>query len=127
MFRELKISYYFQENHRTSLSKFIFCVQSKSLDIKEWQSWKYEDEWCVMCLQYPETMDHFAVCKLYGEESETIWTEINGENTVKQIKVGLYLEIRYKMREKLLSQQEDGQASHSGSTAPGTSVKLILE
>ena len=89
MFRELKISYYFQENHRTSLSKFIFCVQSKSLDIKEWQSWKYEDEWCVMCLQYPETMDHFAVCKLYGEESETIWTEINGENTVKQIEVGL--------------------------------------
>ena len=118
------MSDYLLENQRTSLSKFIFCVRSKTLDIKEWQSWKYEDEWCVMCLQYPETMDHFSVCKKYGEVSETSWNEINGENPRKQIEIGLFLERRYILRERILAEQEDGQASYSGSTAPGTSVEL---
>ena len=127
VFRDLKMCEYLKQNQRTSLSKFIFCIRSKSLDIKEWQSWKYEDEWCVMCLQYPETMDHFSVCKEYGDVLELSWTEINGENTSKQIEIGIFLEKRYKMRQKLIAQQEDGQASHSGSTAPGTSVELVLE
>ena len=80
-----------------------------------------------MCLQYPETMDHFSVCKECGDVLELSWTEINGENTSKQIKIGIFLEKRYKMRQKLIAQQEDGQASYSGSTAPGTSVELVLE
>ena len=82
----------------------------------------------VSCaLQYPETMDHFSVCKEYGDVLELSWTENNEENTSKQMEIGIFLENRYKMRQKLIAKQEDGQASYSGSTATGTSVELVLE
>ena len=58
-FDKLEMSKYLQENKRTSLSKVIFSVRSKTLDVKEWFPWKYDTVNCVACGNYPETIDHF--------------------------------------------------------------------
>ena len=41
-FDELRMSDYLEQNRRTSLSKLIFSIRSKTIDIKEYQPWKYE-------------------------------------------------------------------------------------
>ena len=41
-FEEFKLSSCLEENGRTSLSQTVFSICSKSLDIKEYQPWKYE-------------------------------------------------------------------------------------
>ena len=54
-FDSFKISKYLEENKRTSLSKLIFSLRSKALDIKYWCPWKYVDVNCVACGKFPET------------------------------------------------------------------------
>ena len=41
-----------------------------------------------------------------------------------KLKLVYLLERRNIIRERILTEQEDGQASYSGSTAPGTAVEL---
>ena len=53
-FESLKMSKYLDENKRRSLSKLIFSVRSKTLDIKDWCPWKYVDVNCVACGKFPE-------------------------------------------------------------------------
>ena len=53
MFEKLEMSKYLQENNRTSLSKVIFGVRSKTLDLKDWCPWKYDTVNCVACGNYP--------------------------------------------------------------------------
>ena len=65
-------------------------------------------------------MDHFVICKSYGETLELLWTDIDSECIEKQIEIGRFVQKTHKIRQDLISQQEDGQASTSGSTAPGT-------
>ena len=108
-----------RENKRTSLTIVIFSVRSKTLDIKEWNSWKHQNLFCLQCDEI-ETMDHFVNCQKYGEALDMNWKDINESNTEKQIKIGEFVQKRHKIRESLIIQQEDGQASTSGSTAPGT-------
>jgi hypothetical protein len=54
------MSPYLVSNKRTELSKIIFKIRSQTLDIKQWQPWKYQNDFCVKCEKYTETMDHFV-------------------------------------------------------------------
>ena len=110
---------YINENKQTSLTTLIFSIRSRTLDIKEWSSWKYTDLSCVKCDE-TKTMDHFVSCQHYGEKLGLVWTEIDGDNIQKHIQIGTFVQKRHKIRQDLISQQEDGQASTSGSTVPGT-------
>ena len=64
-FNELKLRNYLDDNRNHSLSKIIFSVRSRTMDIKLWQPWKYFDNLCVLCETKSETMDHFMGCKAY--------------------------------------------------------------
>ena len=68
IFNEFKMSTYLFENKKTSTSKIIFSVRSKTLDIKTWNPWKYTNELCVMCSKASETMDHFISCEKYDDK-----------------------------------------------------------
>ena len=64
----------------TLVSKTTFAVRSKTLNIKEYNPWSYEDSLCVMCQNELETMDHFVTCVEYGENLKFNWKDIYGEN-----------------------------------------------
>ena len=68
MFETLQISGYLETDMRTPLSKLIFNVRSKTLNIKDWCPWNYSDLNCVACGKFPEIIDHFTVCKAYRNE-----------------------------------------------------------
>ena len=107
-----------KENERSGLSKIIFSIRSKTLDIKEFHSWKYENnDMCVKCRKVPETMDHFAVCKEYDTEIEPNWRDIYLDNVVRQKEIGNRIEKMMLIRQSIIKKQEDGQAStDSGSS-----------
>ena len=65
-FKELKTSDYLLDNRNTTLSKVIFSLRSKTLDIKTWQPWKYFDNLCVLCELKEETISHFLNCNVGG-------------------------------------------------------------
>ena len=71
-FSELKMSDYLIQNRNKRLSEVIFSVRSKTLDIKSWQEWKYQDGACVMCNVEVEDIDHFINCNHYEKKSEGI-------------------------------------------------------
>ena len=114
------MSPYLFENLRTSLSKIIFKIRSQTLDIKDWQPWKYQNNLCVKCEKWPETMDHFVNCLDYGDQIDLNWREINQNEIEIQIKIGQFIEKRHRIRQTIIEKQEDGQASDSGSSTPGT-------
>ena len=62
IFETLKMNEYLLNNESRGLSRIIFSVRSQTLDIKEWQPWKYLDNLCVKCEIYAETTDHFVMC-----------------------------------------------------------------
>ena len=119
------MSEYLEENNRTLLSNIIFSIRSRTLDIKNWQPWKYSDLLCVKCELYPETIEHFVKCIVYGNPLDTNWTDILENDVKKQTKVGLFIENRYKMREKIIKQQEDGRTSTLGSICNFHSLQFI--
>ena len=81
MFEELKMSDYLWENKIKYLSQIIFSVRSQTLDWKEWKPWKYEDDLCLKCQVYAETMDHFMVCAEHGKKTELNWKNIFGNKS----------------------------------------------
>jgi hypothetical protein len=94
VFEKLEMSEYLVRNKGTSLSKIIFSVRSKTLDIKEWLPWDYIDNKCVACKKTFETMDHFMTCTSYKNNPYGNWREINGNN-VKNIEIiGIAVEKR---------------------------------
>ena len=111
---------YLTKNVNTSISKIIFGIRSKTFDVKEYNPWRYKDDLCVMCLETTETMEHFTQCKGYGETIDMDWKLIYGNNMEEQVVIGEFIKRRFKMRQEVLQQQEDGLASVLGSTAPGT-------
>ena len=120
IFEDLKISEYLSHIKKSTLSNFIFSIRSQTIDLKELQPWNYKDMLCFKCNLYPETLEHFATCQEYGNPLETDWKAIFEKDGDNQIEVGLFLERRYNKRKQIISQLEDGQASSSGSSAPGT-------
>ena len=118
-FEDMKISKYLELNMRTSLSRLIFSVRSKTIDIKEYQSWKYENDKCVRCHTFTETMSHFVTCSSYLNETCEDWAEIYGLDCYKIVRAGLAIEKRFKERKKTLEKEEVGQCRITDSTAPG--------
>ena len=118
-FYELRMSEYIFENKNTKISQVIFSIRSKTFDIKVWRPWKYSNDLCVKCEKYQETMEHFVTCVEYGKEIEIGWKDILEEDTEKQIAIAQFIDVRYNVRKKILEKQEGGQASDTGSYAPG--------
>ena len=114
-FNELTMSHYLAESKKTELSKIIFSVRSKTLDLKHWLPWLYENDTCIACDKYVETMDHFMSCAAYETQSFVDWKEINGDNTEQIMKIGKVVEKRHTERKKILA----GRAAATDSTAPG--------
>ena len=109
---------YLMENERKSLSTIIFSIRSETLQIKEFHPWKYEDDdLCIKCQKYQETMDHFATCVEYDTEIEPNWRDIKLNDIIRQKEIGKIIEKRVDIRESIIKKLEDGQASStSGST-----------
>ena len=110
-FGELKISEYLVLNKRTSLSKLMFSVRSKTLNIKEWQSWLYKDDTRVACEKTCETMNHFMHCNSYKSEAFSDWNDILGNDTDKQISAGLAIEKRFSEREDIMMRMVEPRTS----------------
>ena len=111
------MSQYIQENERTKTTKVIFSVRSKTLDIKEWLPWKYNDTMCTACGKNDETMDQFMVCSAYENEPFEDWKQINGDNYEIIITIGKAVELRHIERKTKMV----GQATEADSTAQGYS------
>ena len=66
-----------------------------------------------------ETIDHFVHCEEYGGTLIIDWKNIYENNIKEQVLIAEFTERRQKKRQDIIKQQEDGQASDLGSTAPG--------
>ena len=110
-FDHLQMSQYLWDNESRELSQTIFKIRSQTLDIKEWQPWKYHDNLCVKCETYSETMEHFVNCKAYGHETENSWKDIFEDNVSRQKEIGRFVKNRHKIRQEILDKKEVGQAS----------------
>ena len=118
-FEDLKIGEYLESNKRTSLSKLIFSICSKTIDFKEYQPWKYENDKCIKCHLHAETMNHFTTCSSYVNEACENGAKINGLDSENITRVGLAIEKRFKGRKKELEKTEVGQRRITDSPAQG--------
>ena len=114
-FECLEMSEYLKENEKTSLSKIIFLLRSGTLDIKKWNSWKYDDNLCVMCDIKEENITHFLECTEYGNKHIEI-DEIYTQNTENQFSIAKQVEERILMRKLKLEAGLDSPTP--GSSAP---------
>ena len=62
-----------------------------------------------------ETMGHFVSCEGYEDTTSIDWENMLSEHLEEQITIGKYAE----RRQQIIDQQEAGQSSEPGSTAPG--------
>ena len=111
-FQGLQMREYLKENRSSSLSRVTFAVRSKTLDIKSWNPWKYNDDICVGYQTSPETMSNFMCCDTYSSDTkEEDWEKIlMFENHIaKQYEVAHNIKKRLEMRETV--NNEDGLAS----------------
>ena len=88
------------------VSKLIFSIRSKTLDIKEWNSWSYSDSFYIACKKDLETMDHFMTCSSYTSEPEKDWININGDENDVIKKVAKAVEMRVKERNCIIQNKE---------------------
>ena len=109
------MSEYLKENKKTSLSKIIFLLRSGTLDIKNWNSWKYDDNLCVMCDLKEENITHFLECSQYGNSKIEIY-EIFSQNTENQFTIAEKVEERILLRKKKIEAGHDSPTP--GSKAP---------
>ena len=65
-------------------------------------------------------MDHFVNYLEYGNQIDINWRDIKHNKKEIQIKIVEFIEKRHRKRQKIIEKQEDGQASDSGSSTPGT-------
>ena len=84
---------YIKENKSKSLSNIIFNIRSKILNIKDFQPWMYEDNLCVKCETFSETMDYFSTCKAYETEAENSRRDIYLDDTVRRIQIAELLKL----------------------------------
>ena len=77
---ELKINEFFQKNKTTMVSKIIFSIRARTLDIKEYNAWKYENNLYILCYEESENIEHFFNCVRYREPFDGNWTNIYDKN-----------------------------------------------
>ena len=121
-FQSLDMSSYLKNNQKKSSSQIIFSIRSRTLNIKEFQPWNYEDNLCVQCKIFAETMEHFCKCGAYNSETENTWTDIFIDNPERQFEIAEIVEKRLKIRQTILDKEEDGLAS----TDPGSTCSCQL-
>ena len=76
-FCELMMGQYLKDNKKTSVTKIIFHTRSKTLEIKVWAPWKFENDLCVACKNEIESMCHFMNCTSYQSEPYSEWSNVN--------------------------------------------------
>ena len=59
------MSEYFRKNENSQISKIIFSIRSKKIDITVCQEWKYHDHAFFACYVHEENMEHFLWCQAY--------------------------------------------------------------
>ena len=112
------MSEYLKENKKTHLSKIIFLLRSGTLDIKKWNSWKYDDNLCVMCDIKEENITHFLECLKYGKEKIEI-KDIYTQNTENQFSIA------ERVKERMLQRKEKLEAGLD-SPAPGSKAPTVV-
>ena len=123
-FEKLETSPYLLRNNRKSVSNIIFSIRSETLQIKDFHPWKYEnDDLCVKCQKFRETIDHFATCVEYETETEANWRDVKLNNINRQEEIGIIIQKRMLIRDRLIEKKEDGQAS---TTSGSTCSNLLL-
>ena len=98
------MSSYLKTKKRKSLSQIIFSIRSRTLNIKEIQPWNYEDNLCVRCETYAETMEHFCKCSAYNSETEETWTDIFFDDPERQIEIKEIIEKKIENKTKYFGQ-----------------------
>ena len=117
LYEKLEMSEYLNSNRNTKLANIIFAIRSGTLDIKEWNSWNYSDNLCLLCEVKEETMEHFMECNNYGVKNKSInWKDIYENDTNKQYEIAK--EVQERMEKRYLAKQEAGLDSEPGSFAP---------
>ena len=102
-------------------------IRSKSLDIKIWQPWKYDNNLCVMYHIKKENMEHFMSCSSCKNISCGIdWKEVLLNDIKKQYEVAQFLrdktraeQCRAEHREDIFTALQGGQPLLPGSRSPG--------
>ena len=121
VFKDLKLRKYLDENQNTALSKIIFSVRSKTLDLKTLQPWKYFDNLCVLCEMKAETMSHFLSCKTYENVAPIInWEKMFENKPDEQFKIAKNIRKRLKQRNARIENYEAGHLHNiADPMAPG--------
>ena len=119
IYKQLEMSDYLCENKNTRVSKTIFSIRAGTLDLKQLNPWKYNDNLCVMCNLKEESLDHFMNCNSYDRENIS-WEDIFQDNKEKLFEIGIEAMTRMTIRGK--KKEEDGQASSLVPTAPDSLV-----
>ena len=109
---------YLNENQNTKLSKTIYSIRAGVFDVKAANQWKYEDNLCVACNVFEETMQHFMTCEKYERPNISNWEDIyeKDSNTKTKVKIAKEALERKKKRDKII--HEDGLASSLAPPAP---------
>ena len=117
IFKKLEMSDYLKTNVNTAITRIIFSIRARTLDIKSWNIWNYDNNMCDMCEVSVEDIDHFVSCASYESEPlKTDWKHIMENDTEKQIMIAEIVQKRITEREK--RQEEAGLDSIPGPNAP---------
>ena len=107
-YKQLGIQEYLLEgNFNTELSKVIFKMRGKTLEIKDHKKWKYDDNLCVGCSTNIETENELLSCPGYCEKDEEIYENLSynvvfGDSVTEMVRVAKEIRKRLKVREKLM-------------------------
>ena len=106
IYEDLEMQQYLLDGNRnTKISQLIFKARTKTLDIKIWKRWKYDDDLCVGCNEKPETIEELLICKTYNGKEGDENVDFNclfGQSFSEIHQFGTALMRRVRKRENLL-------------------------
>ena len=106
IYEDLEMQEYLLDgNLNTKISQLIFKARTKTLDIKTWKRWKYDDDLCVGCSEKPETIEEILICKTFSEKEGDGNLDLNcifGQRQSEIYALGTELMRRLRKRENLL-------------------------
>ena len=106
-YRQLNMQEYLLEgNKNIQISKLIFKARGKTLDIKTYKKWKYDDDLCVGCGVNVETVDEILTCTGYSDKNDTTnkltFSLLYSDHTRQMVEIGKVLQKKLKMRQKII-------------------------
>ena len=91
------------ENENTKMAKLIFKARSRTLDIKCFKTWKYNDLTCTGCNVNEETEIEILKCEGFGVTKVDMKYDVFfGNSATDMFQVAKYLKQRLRTREKLV-------------------------